>query len=40
MATAVKRRLDTPTLQNALVDQAYVFGTDAPYFLIASETGS
>ena len=32
MATAVTRRLDTPTLQDALVDQAYVFGTDAHVF--------
>ena len=33
MATAVMRRLDTSTLQDALVDQAYVFGTDAHVFL-------
>jgi hypothetical protein len=32
LATAVTRRLDTPSLQAALVSQAYVFGTDAYLF--------
>ena len=33
MTTAVTRRLDTPSLRAALVDRAYVFGTDAYVFL-------
>lgn len=38
IVTSVNRRLDTPQFQSALANQAYLFGTDAHFFLDKSRS--